>query len=141
MQGNSCGGGFSPCHKLLMLPLQIPKPSSRKAQKKGTFWGIEVAETLQWRGWELGKEVIKHLVLKNVHEKPQKLSYRWVGSLLLLFLLTLSLHLPPSAPSIASAPAQILSPWAMHCRLCARWRSRAETHQFRCTALVPSRSI
>ncbi|XP_025008202.2 cilia- and flagella-associated protein 65 isoform X3 [Gallus gallus] len=52
------------------------KPSSRKAQKKGTFWGIEVAETLQWRGWELGKEVIKHLVLKNVHEKTQKLSYR-----------------------------------------------------------------
>ncbi|XP_019472669.1 cilia- and flagella-associated protein 65 isoform X3 [Meleagris gallopavo] len=54
----------------------VRKPSSRKAKKKGIFWGIEVAETLQWRGWELGKEVIKHLVLKNVHEKTQKLSYR-----------------------------------------------------------------
>ncbi|XP_031446362.1 cilia- and flagella-associated protein 65 isoform X1 [Phasianus colchicus] len=54
----------------------VRKPSSRKAKKKGVFWGIEVAETLQWRGWELGKEVIKHLVLKNVHEKTQKLSYR-----------------------------------------------------------------
>lgn len=87
-----------------MFLLQIPKPSSRKAKKKGIFWGIEVAETLQWRGWELGKEVIKHLVLKNVHEKTQKLSYRCVGRFLLLFLLTLSLHLHSSAPSITSAP-------------------------------------
>ncbi|NXP82591.1 CFA65 protein, partial [Ramphastos sulfuratus] len=47
-----------------------------KKRKKGVFWGIEVAETLRWRGWELGKEMIKHLVLKNVHEKTQKLSYR-----------------------------------------------------------------
>ncbi|KFZ66887.1 Coiled-coil domain-containing protein 108, partial [Podiceps cristatus] len=44
--------------------------------KKGVFWGIEVAETLRWHGWELGKEMIKHLILKNVHEKTQKLSYR-----------------------------------------------------------------
>ncbi|NXK29229.1 CFA65 protein, partial [Arenaria interpres] len=50
--------------------------SARKAKKKGIFWGIEVAETLRWHGWELGKEVIKHLILKNVHEKTQKLSYR-----------------------------------------------------------------
>ncbi|XP_074001440.1 cilia- and flagella-associated protein 65 [Numenius arquata] len=50
--------------------------SARKAKKKGVFWGIEVAETLRWHGWELGKEVIKHLILKNVHEKTQKLSYR-----------------------------------------------------------------
>ncbi|XP_067995308.1 cilia- and flagella-associated protein 65-like [Melanerpes formicivorus] len=48
----------------------------KKKKKKGVFWGIEVAETLRWRGWELGKEMIKHLVLKNVHEKTQKLSYR-----------------------------------------------------------------
>ncbi|KFO91785.1 Coiled-coil domain-containing protein 108, partial [Buceros rhinoceros silvestris] len=44
--------------------------------KKSVFWGIEVAETLRWRDWELGKEMIKHLILKNVHEKTQKLSYR-----------------------------------------------------------------
>ncbi|KAM9284669.1 cilia- and flagella-associated protein 65 [Cariama cristata] len=50
--------------------------SGRKAKKKGIFWGIEVAETLRWHGWELGKEMVKHLVLKNVHEKTQKLSYR-----------------------------------------------------------------
>ncbi|KAM6259969.1 cilia- and flagella-associated protein 65 isoform 4-T4 [Spheniscus humboldti] len=55
----------------------VRKLSTRKAKKKkGVFWGIEVAETLRWRGWELGKEMIKHLILKNVHEKTQKLSYR-----------------------------------------------------------------
>ncbi|XP_055575401.1 cilia- and flagella-associated protein 65 [Falco cherrug] len=55
----------------------IRKLSARKAKKKkGVFWGIEVAETLRWHGWELGKETIKHLILKNIHEKTQKLSYR-----------------------------------------------------------------
>ncbi|NXG43747.1 CFA65 protein, partial [Psilopogon haemacephalus] len=48
----------------------------KNKKKKGVFWGIEVAETLRWHGWELGKEMIKHLVLKNVHEKTQRLSYR-----------------------------------------------------------------
>ncbi|KFZ53528.1 Coiled-coil domain-containing protein 108, partial [Antrostomus carolinensis] len=44
--------------------------------KTNIFWGIEVPKTLRWHGWELGKETIKHLILKNVHEKTQKLSYR-----------------------------------------------------------------
>ncbi|NXP52066.1 CFA65 protein, partial [Heliornis fulica] len=53
------------------------KLSSRRTKKnKGVFWGIEVAETLRWHDSELGKEMIKHLVLKNVHKKTQKLSYR-----------------------------------------------------------------
>lgn len=68
-----------------MSPPQLPKVSASKAKKKkSVFWGIEVAETLRWRDWELGKEMIKHLILKNVHEKTQKLSYRCVGSLFLL---------------------------------------------------------
>ncbi|NXL72599.1 CFA65 protein, partial [Leptocoma aspasia] len=51
--------------------------SAREAKKKKViFWGIEVPETLSWHGWELGKEMIKHLTLKNVHGKAQKLSYR-----------------------------------------------------------------
>ncbi|NWW85581.1 CFA65 protein, partial [Rhynochetos jubatus] len=55
----------------------VRKMPARKAKKKkGVFWGIEVAETLRWHGWELGKEMIKHLILKNVHDKTQKLSYR-----------------------------------------------------------------
>ncbi|NXA68171.1 CFA65 protein, partial [Mohoua ochrocephala] len=53
------------------------KVSSREAKKKKVvFWGIEVPETLSWHGWELGKEIIRHLTLKNVHGKAQKLSYR-----------------------------------------------------------------
>ncbi|NXC35212.1 CFA65 protein, partial [Campylorhamphus procurvoides] len=53
------------------------KVSARDAKKKKCiFWGIEVPETLSWHGWELGKEMIKHLTLKNVHGKTQKLSYR-----------------------------------------------------------------
>ncbi|XP_037999088.1 cilia- and flagella-associated protein 65 isoform X2 [Motacilla alba alba] len=47
-----------------------------KKKKKVIFWGIEVPETLSWHDWELGKEAIKHLTLKNVHGKAQKLSYR-----------------------------------------------------------------
>ncbi|NWR42974.1 CFA65 protein, partial [Regulus satrapa] len=53
------------------------KVSTREAKKKKViFWGIEVPETLSWHDWELGKEMIKHLTLKNVHGKAQKLSYR-----------------------------------------------------------------
>ncbi|NWW67833.1 CFA65 protein, partial [Ifrita kowaldi] len=53
------------------------KVSSREAKKKKViFWGTEVPETLSWRGWELGKEIIRHLTLKNVRGKAQKLSYR-----------------------------------------------------------------
>ncbi|NWH37950.1 CFA65 protein, partial [Chloropsis hardwickii] len=53
------------------------KVSAREAKKrKVIFWGIEVPERLSWHGWELGKEMIKHLTLKNVHGKAQKLSYR-----------------------------------------------------------------
>uniref|UniRef100_A0A8C0VSC4 Cilia and flagella associated protein 65 n=1 Tax=Cyanistes caeruleus TaxID=156563 RepID=A0A8C0VSC4_CYACU len=55
----------------------LPKVSAREAKKKKKviIWGIEVPETLSWHGWELGKEMIKHLTLKNVHGKAQKLSY------------------------------------------------------------------
>ncbi|NXT10599.1 CFA65 protein, partial [Prunella fulvescens] len=53
------------------------KVSAREAKKKKViFWGIEVPEALSWHDWELGKEVIKHLTLKNVHGKAQKLGYR-----------------------------------------------------------------
>ncbi|KAL9847951.1 cilia- and flagella-associated protein 65 [Geothlypis trichas] len=53
------------------------KVSPREAKKKKViFWGIEVPETLSWHDWKLGKEVIKHLTLKNVHRKAQKLNYR-----------------------------------------------------------------
>ncbi|XP_056664049.1 cilia- and flagella-associated protein 65 isoform X2 [Monodelphis domestica] len=44
--------------------------------KKKTFWGIQVVEALVWKNWELGKEAIRHLTLKNISMKIQKLKYR-----------------------------------------------------------------
>ena len=111
-----------------MSSLQFPKLSARKAKKKkSVFWGIEVAETLRWHGWELGKEMIKHLILKNVHEKTQKLSYRCVGSYFLLSTTLLShcIFIPP-AVSVTLAPFLglicPLSPWAV----C--WRQRVHAY-------------
>ncbi|XP_008257396.3 cilia- and flagella-associated protein 65 isoform X1 [Oryctolagus cuniculus] len=44
--------------------------------KKRIIWGIEVAEELQWKDWELGKETTRNLVLKNLSLKIQKMKYR-----------------------------------------------------------------
>ncbi|XP_067890912.1 cilia- and flagella-associated protein 65 isoform X3 [Heterodontus francisci] len=54
------------------------KISGRKKSKgiKSNFFGIEVMEHLEWLNWELGVESTKHLILKNVHFKTQKLKYR-----------------------------------------------------------------
>lgn len=93
--------------------LLLPKVSAREAKKKKViFWGTEVPETLSWRGWELGKEMIKHLTLKNVHGKVQRLSYRCVGSLFVfctphalsaysLLLLLSHQHLFSDSPSLS----------------------------------------
>uniref|UniRef100_A0A670JW35 Cilia and flagella associated protein 65 n=1 Tax=Podarcis muralis TaxID=64176 RepID=A0A670JW35_PODMU len=43
---------------------------------KNIFWGIEVPDSLTWQGWCLGKEFTKHLILRNVCLKPQKLKFR-----------------------------------------------------------------
>lgn len=53
--------------------------SSKKQDKvkKRVVWGIEVAEELLWKGWELGKEITKNLVLKNLSLKTQKMKYRY----------------------------------------------------------------
>uniref|UniRef100_A0A670JW57 Cilia and flagella associated protein 65 n=1 Tax=Podarcis muralis TaxID=64176 RepID=A0A670JW57_PODMU len=53
------------------------KPSFFTARKtKNIFWGIEVPDSLTWQGWCLGKEFTKHLILRNVCLKPQKLKFR-----------------------------------------------------------------
>lgn len=44
--------------------------------RKRIVWGIEVAEELQWKDWELGKEITRNLVLKNLSSKIQKMKYR-----------------------------------------------------------------
>ncbi|XP_078260484.1 cilia- and flagella-associated protein 65 [Rhinoraja longicauda] len=52
--------------------------SGRKRTKvvKTNFFGIEVLEHLEWLDWDLGIESIKHIVLKNVQFKIQKVKYR-----------------------------------------------------------------
>ncbi|XP_049985575.1 cilia- and flagella-associated protein 65 isoform X1 [Alexandromys fortis] len=63
---------------------QLTSPPDRKIcttkkqsdVKKRVVWGIEVAKELQWKGWELGKETTRNLVLKNLSLKIQKIKYR-----------------------------------------------------------------
>ncbi|KAB0379834.1 hypothetical protein FD755_007618 [Muntiacus reevesi] len=71
------------CLMLLTLRLlhysmdtQVCFPKKQDKVKKRVIWDIEVAEELQWKGWVLGKEITKHLVLKNLSLKIQKIKYR-----------------------------------------------------------------
>ncbi|XP_077011288.1 cilia- and flagella-associated protein 65 isoform X7 [Tamandua tetradactyla] len=58
------------------METQMCFPKQQDRRKKRVIWGIEVAEELQWKGWELGKETTKKLVLKNRSLKIQKMKYR-----------------------------------------------------------------
>lgn len=51
-------------------------PKKQERVKKRVVWGIEVAEELQWKGWELGKETSRSLVLRNLTLKIQRMKYR-----------------------------------------------------------------
>ncbi|XP_032755649.1 cilia- and flagella-associated protein 65-like [Rattus rattus] len=63
----------------LIDPLSRKLCVVRKQQdmKKRVIWGIEVPEELHWKGWELGKETTRTLILKNLSLKTQKLKYRY----------------------------------------------------------------
>ncbi|XP_061465321.1 cilia- and flagella-associated protein 65 isoform X2 [Rhineura floridana] len=62
--------------KLMVSARRKSSGSSARKTRKSTFWGIEVAESLTWQGWCLGKEFTKHLILRNVCLKTQKLRFR-----------------------------------------------------------------
>ncbi|XP_054827614.1 cilia- and flagella-associated protein 65 [Eublepharis macularius] len=69
-----CHGGTT---QKVAVPIRRPLVSNlRKTKERSTFWGIEVAETLYWCRWYLGKEFTKHLTLKNICLKTQKLRFR-----------------------------------------------------------------
>ncbi|XP_063101487.1 cilia- and flagella-associated protein 65 isoform X2 [Cavia porcellus] len=55
---------------------QVCSPKKQERVKKRVVWGIEVAEELQWKGWELGKETSRSLVLRNLTLKIQRMKYR-----------------------------------------------------------------
>ncbi|KAI4873066.1 hypothetical protein NFI96_025495 [Prochilodus magdalenae] len=52
------------------------KPQKKRASKHSCFLGVETWGELLWEGWELGGEYTKPLILKNVHGKLQKLTFR-----------------------------------------------------------------
>ncbi|EPY79412.1 coiled-coil domain-containing protein 108 [Camelus ferus] len=60
----------------ISMDTQVCFSKKQEKVKKRVIWGIEVAEKLQWKGWELGKEITKNLVLKNLSLKIQKIKYR-----------------------------------------------------------------
>ncbi|XP_060117268.1 cilia- and flagella-associated protein 65 isoform X2 [Heteronotia binoei] len=69
-----CHGGTM---QKVSVPIRRPLVSTlRKHKERNTFGGIEVAEALYWRRWCLGKEFTKHLTLKNICLKTQKLRFR-----------------------------------------------------------------
>nr|XP_012595751.1 cilia- and flagella-associated protein 65 isoform X1 [Microcebus murinus] len=78
---NSSSAARSACSSTSARPasstdMQICFQKKQDTVKKRVIWGIEVTEELHWKGWELGKETTRNLVLKNLSLKIQKMTYR-----------------------------------------------------------------
>ncbi|XP_060049853.1 cilia- and flagella-associated protein 65-like [Erinaceus europaeus] len=69
---NSNGSSCSACPEVTNKCF----PVKTERVKKKVFWGIKVPELLKWKGWHLGMEVSKNLVLKNLSLSTQKIKYR-----------------------------------------------------------------
>ncbi|XP_037596785.1 cilia- and flagella-associated protein 65 isoform X9 [Cebus imitator] len=79
---NDSSAAMSACSTISARPAssldnQMHSPKKQERVKKRVIWGIEVAEELHWKGWELGKETTRSLVLKNRSLKLQKMKYRY----------------------------------------------------------------
>ncbi|XP_072436052.1 cilia- and flagella-associated protein 65 [Chiloscyllium punctatum] len=72
------GIGLRKYSKWSVPSLASTEISGRKKSKgiKSNFFGIEVLDHLEWLNWEPGIESTKHIILKNVQFKTQKLKYR-----------------------------------------------------------------
>ncbi|XP_071497349.1 cilia- and flagella-associated protein 65-like [Diadema antillarum] len=57
------------------MPVAVPRKSTATNPHKTNHFGIEVVKGLTWKGWEPGGEYTKHVVLKNVQVKTQKLKF------------------------------------------------------------------
>ncbi|XP_054405827.1 cilia- and flagella-associated protein 65 isoform X1 [Pongo abelii] len=78
---NDSSAAMSACSTISAQPAssmdtQMHSPKKQERVNKRVIWGIEVAEELHWKGWELGKETTRSLVLKNRSLKLQKMKYR-----------------------------------------------------------------
>ena len=47
-----------------------------QTQRSVNHFGIEVADSVTWQGWEPGGEYTQQIVLKNVQIKTQKLQFK-----------------------------------------------------------------
>ena len=47
-----------------------------QTQRSVNHFGIEVADSVTWQGWEPGGECTQQIVLKNVQIKTQKLQFK-----------------------------------------------------------------
>ena len=56
----------------------MPGVVSQLPAGKSIYHGIETVTQLTWIGWEPGKEYTKHVTLKNVRVKTQKVKYKCV---------------------------------------------------------------
>lgn len=51
-------------------------PCVLDSSTKANHNGIETTPVVTYQGWEPGKEYTKHIVLKNVNVKTQKITYK-----------------------------------------------------------------
>jgi len=58
----------------------MPGVVSQLPAGKCINYGIETVTELTWIGWQPGREYTKHIVLKNVRVKTQKVKYKCVLS-------------------------------------------------------------
>uniref|UniRef100_A0A672IIN5 Si:ch1073-349o24.2 n=1 Tax=Salarias fasciatus TaxID=181472 RepID=A0A672IIN5_SALFA len=67
-------------HGRLLLKVKLKRDGKSRrqgsSQKSCRFLGVEICPELVWEDWDLGKEFTKTLVLKNIHNKLQKLHIR-----------------------------------------------------------------
>lgn len=58
-------------------PYEAMEPQLATARyERSQVWGIDCAESLEWRGWEPGGEYVRSLVVKNVSTKSLKVKYK-----------------------------------------------------------------
>jgi len=69
----------------------MPGVATQLPAGKSIYHGIETVTQLTWIDWEPGKEYTKHIVLKNVRVKTQKVKYKCVSYVVLMILHSLDL--------------------------------------------------
>ncbi|XP_068102097.1 cilia- and flagella-associated protein 65 isoform X2 [Hyperolius riggenbachi] len=91
--GPFLGPKRNPSIKLRNVSSELQSRSMSHRKGKDSVLGFEVHRCLHWQDWELGKEYTKHLPLKNVRLKTQKLKFRPPGTSFFSTLFPLSLTL------------------------------------------------